>query len=106
MLIVSFKQLRFERKKILPHPPPSLTIIFLHQIDQPDGANTPCDQASSFCGLRDKKYPDKRAMGFPFDRPSATATSIEDFILPNMALVDFTIRLQNVTEPNPRNSQN
>ncbi|KPJ14807.1 Phenoloxidase subunit 2 [Papilio machaon] len=78
----------------------------LDKIEQPDGTEMTCKQASSFCGLRDKKYPDKRAMGFPFDRPSATATNIEDFILPNMALVDLTIRLQNVTEPNPRNPQN
>ncbi|XP_055859251.1 phenoloxidase 2-like [Episyrphus balteatus] len=27
-----------------------------------------CGDAQSFCGLRDKLYPDKRAMGFPFDR--------------------------------------
>ncbi|XP_013167402.1 PREDICTED: phenoloxidase subunit 2-like [Papilio xuthus] len=78
----------------------------LDKIEQADGTEMTCKQASSFCGLRDKKYPDKRAMGFPFDRPSSTATSIEDFVLPNMALVDLTIRLQNVTEPNPRNVQN
>nr|Q6UEH6.1 RecName: Full=Phenoloxidase subunit 2; AltName: Full=Prophenoloxidase subunit 2; Flags: Precursor [Galleria mellonella]AAQ75026.1 prophenoloxidase subunit 2 [Galleria mellonella] len=76
----------------------------LDRIDEP--GNSPeisCKEASSFCGLRDRKYPDKRAMGFPFDRPSRTATSIEDFILPNMALQDITIRLNNVVEANPRN---
>lgn len=56
-----------------------------------------------FCGLKNKKYPDRRPMGYPFDRPSATAASIEEFILPNMVLQDITIRLQNVTEPNPKN---
>ncbi|XP_072934538.1 phenoloxidase subunit 2-like [Epargyreus clarus] len=65
-----------------------------------------CIAASSFCGIRDKKYPDKRAMGFPFDRPSVSASKIEDFILPNMALTDITIKLQNVTEKNPRNIAN
>ncbi|XP_053617529.1 phenoloxidase subunit 2 [Plodia interpunctella] len=75
----------------------------LDKIEQPDGSEMSCKAASSFCGLRDKKYPDARAMGFPFDRPSRTVTNIEDFILPNMALTDITIRLNNVTEPNPRN---
>lgn len=64
-----------------------------------------CKEASSFCGLKDRLYPDKRAMGYPFDRPSDTAANIEDFILPNMALVEITIRLQNTTEANPRNPQ-
>ncbi|KAL4711933.1 hypothetical protein ACJJTC_006102 [Scirpophaga incertulas] len=72
-------------------------------IEQPDGGQMTCKEASSFCGLRDRKYPDRRAMGFPFDRPSRSVTNIEDFILPNMALQDISIRLQNVTEPNPRN---
>nr|BAM76812.1 prophenoloxidase 2 [Mythimna separata] len=75
----------------------------LDSVEQEDGSPMSCVQASSFCGLRDKKYPDRRAMGFPFDRPSSTATNIEDFILPNMGLQDITIRLLNQTEPNPRN---
>ncbi|KAF9795753.1 hypothetical protein SFRURICE_018881 [Spodoptera frugiperda] len=75
----------------------------LDSVDQPDGTQLSCVEASSFCGLKDKKYPDRRAMGFPFDRPSSIATNIEDFILPNMALQDITIRLSNVVEPNPRN---
>ncbi|XP_072934537.1 phenoloxidase subunit 2-like [Epargyreus clarus] len=73
------------------------------KIEQPDGSKSACVEASSFCGLRDKKYPDKRAMGFPFDRPSSTAEKIKDFILPNMALTDITVRLQDVVEKNPRN---
>lgn len=28
-----------------------------------------CKPALTFCGIRDSKYPDRRAMGFPFDRP-------------------------------------
>ncbi|XP_021182404.1 phenoloxidase 1 [Helicoverpa armigera] len=75
----------------------------LDSVEQPDGSQLSCVEASSFCGLKDRKYPDRRAMGFPFDRPSSTATNIEDFILPNMGLQDITIRLSNTTEPNPRN---
>jgi hypothetical protein len=26
------------------------------------------ERSSSYCGLKDQKYPDKKAMGFPFDR--------------------------------------
>lgn len=68
-----------------------------------DDSDVSCVEASSYCGLKDKLYPDKRNMGFPFDRPSRTASSIQDFILPNMSLTEVTIRLQNVTEQNPRN---
>lgn len=82
---------------------PNFHVICLFQVDQPDGTELSCTEASSYCGLRGKLYPDKRAMGFPFDRPSRSVTSVEDFVLPNMSLTDVTIRLQNVTEPNPRN---
>ncbi|CAK1541545.1 unnamed protein product [Leptosia nina] len=78
----------------------------LDAVIQEDGSEMSCKQASSFCGIRDRLYPDKRAMGYPFDRPSSTATSIQDFLLPNMALTDITIKLQNATEPNPRNPTN
>nr|WJJ70400.1 venom protein U-MPTX.15-34 [Megalopyge opercularis] len=79
----------------------------LDRIDQPNsgGEELGCVEASSFCGLKDRLYPDKRPMGYPFDRPSRTASSIEDFILPNMFLMDTTVRLQNVTELNPKNPQ-
>lgn len=73
------------------------------QVDQADGRELTCKEASSFCGLRDRLYPDRRSMGFPFDRPSTSANNINDFILSNMALQDVTIKLQNTTEPNPRN---
>ncbi|XP_026333174.1 phenoloxidase subunit 2-like [Hyposmocoma kahamanoa] len=73
------------------------------RVEQDDGRDQTCKEASSFCGLRDRLYPDKRAMGFPFDRPSTSANNINDFILSNMALQDVTIKLQNSTEPNPRN---
>lgn len=75
----------------------------MDRVNNPDGSQSNCVEASSFCGLRDRLYPDKRPMGYPFDRPSQTADNIQDFILPNMSLTDITIRLQNVTEQNPRN---
>lgn len=51
-----------------------------------------CDDASSYCGLRDSKYPDKRAMGFPFDRlPRAEAVTLKQFITPNMFVQDIKV---------------
>nr|CAO98768.1 putative prophenoloxidase [Artemia franciscana] len=42
--------------------------------------NKPCSRGTSYCGVLDDKYPDKRPMGFPFDRPIEDATTTyEDF---------------------------
>jgi tyrosinase len=48
----------------------------------------------SFCGTKDR-YPDRRAMGYPFDRPFAAGRSISQTILgqENMAARDIMIRL-------------
>lgn len=52
-----------------------------------------CDDASSYCGLRDSKYPDKQAMGFPFDRlPRTNVQTTQQFLTPNMKLQDMVIR--------------
>nr|ACM41728.1 pro-phenoloxidase 2 [Diabolocatantops pinguis] len=64
------------------------------EVDQAADAET-CDDASSYCGIRNKKYPDKRAMGFPFDRPPRQgANTLADFRrnLPNMSVIDVKIR--------------
>lgn len=54
--------------------------------------------AISYCGLRSKKYPDKKPMGFPFDRlPPATVRSVYDFCKPkNMAVIDVKIRHEKI----------
>ncbi|KAH9640838.1 hypothetical protein HF086_014424 [Spodoptera exigua] len=57
-----------------------------------------CNDAASYCGIRDRKYPDRRAMGFPFDRPS-TAQSLSDFLRPNMAVQNCSIRFSDTTIP-------
>ena len=47
----------------------------------------------SFCGKRDKAYPDRRPMGYPFDRRwpgDELAPTIRD--LPNMAACDLVLR--------------
>ncbi|XP_067634373.1 phenoloxidase 2 [Eurosta solidaginis] len=43
---------------------------------QTNNAPDVCGDAASFCGLKDKLYPDKRAMGFPFDRTLPADTLI------------------------------
>ncbi|PZC75388.1 hypothetical protein B5X24_HaOG206118 [Helicoverpa armigera] len=57
-----------------------------------------CNDAASYCGIRDRRYPDRRAMGFPFDRP-APAQALSDFLRPNMAVNDVTIRFSDTTRP-------
>ncbi|KAF4519140.1 hypothetical protein B566_EDAN007413 [Ephemera danica] len=65
-----------------------------------------CADAASFCGIRDQVYPDKRAMGFPFDRlPRAGVTTLQQFLTPNMGIVDVNIRFTNRVYPT-RNSDN
>ncbi|XP_016984437.1 phenoloxidase 3-like [Drosophila rhopaloa] len=60
------------------------------RVDQPrmDG----CSDAASYCGIRDRLYPDRKAMGYPFDRvPRATATTLNQFLTSNMQTVEITI---------------
>lgn len=56
-----------------------------------------CGDAHSFCGLKDKLYPDKRTMGYPFDR-SYQAQSLEEFVseFTNMKISPLTIKFNNV----------
>nr|WGN96288.1 setae polypeptide [Ochrogaster lunifer] len=58
-----------------------------------------CNDATSYCGIRDRRYPDRQAMGYPFDRPAPTATVLSDFLKPNMATRACTIRFQDVVRP-------
>ncbi|XP_050439526.1 phenoloxidase 1-like [Adelges cooleyi] len=55
-----------------------------------------CDDASSYCGLRDARYPDARSMGFPFDRtPRDGVALLQQFLTPNMVTQDVRIRFSN-----------
>ncbi|XP_050074045.1 phenoloxidase 8-like [Anopheles maculipalpis] len=57
--------------------------------------NAPCSDSHSFCGLRDKKYPDRRAMGYPFDRSTErTVTTLDDFVAPNANMKTATIQVK------------
>ncbi|XP_063368668.1 phenoloxidase subunit 1-like [Cydia amplana] len=61
-----------------------------------------CNDAASYCGIRDRKYPDKRAMGFPFDRPNP-ASSLSDFLQPNMAVQQCRIKFTDATRIRAQN---
>lgn len=51
-----------------------------------------CSNASAYCGIRDRLYPDKRNMGFPFDRiATKNNAGLNEFLLPNMNVVDCKI---------------
>lgn len=54
-----------------------------------------CNKAFSYCGVLRGKYPDKRSMGFPFDRPASIETlTMNDFLLANMKTQDVTIKFE------------
>lgn len=62
-----------------------------------------CTDASSFCGIRDSLYPDRRAMGFPFDRlPKKGVDNLEQFLTRNMFASDIIIRHENRTVLRPK----
>lgn len=65
-------------------------------LDATDG----CSDAASFCGLRDRLYPDRRSMGYPFDRRS-TVTTLANFIAKgsNMATAAIKITHSNTLVP-------
>ncbi|XP_071448896.1 phenoloxidase 1-like [Hetaerina americana] len=70
-------------------------------VQQPKGQSA-CPNAASFCGLRDQKYPDKRSMGYPFDRMPRTGVDIlSQFLTPNMMVTDVSIHHFDRTEPPP-----
>lgn len=59
-----------------------------------------CNDSHSYCGLRDQFYPDRRAMGFPFDRMVPKEINhMEDFArsFSNMKRTVVEIRFTNTT---------
>uniref|UniRef100_A0A6P7FUF2 Phenoloxidase 1-like n=1 Tax=Diabrotica virgifera virgifera TaxID=50390 RepID=A0A6P7FUF2_DIAVI len=64
------------------------------RIDQ-DVVGQPGD-AGSFCGIKDKLYPDRRSMGYPFDRqPRAGVDTLQQFLTPNMRVRNVIIQFNN-----------
>ncbi|GFV70497.1 hemocyanin A chain [Trichonephila clavipes] len=59
----------------------------------PSSGKNVCYDALSYCGVLGEKYPDKKAMGYPFDR-TITAQSHKEFLTPNMMISNITIRFR------------
>ncbi|XP_026730285.1 phenoloxidase subunit 1-like [Trichoplusia ni] len=57
-----------------------------------------CNDAASYCGIRDRKYPDRRAMGFPFDRAAPGTAALAHFLSHNMAVRELSIRFTDTTK--------
>ncbi|XP_046649864.1 phenoloxidase subunit 1-like [Daphnia pulicaria] len=54
-----------------------------------------CRNAASYCGILDDKYPDKRPMGFPFDRPpDKSITTLAKFVEKSPNITTTEIRIQ------------
>lgn len=61
-----------------------------------------CSTAASYCGVRDRLYPDRRSMGYPFDRLARRGVdNLMNFLTPNMATVDVDIRHEDRTVVRP-----
>lgn len=61
-----------------------------------------CDNAFSFCGVRSRRFPDRKAMGFPFDRlPRAGVALLSQFLTPNMRATNIQIRYVNTIQNGP-----
>lgn len=62
-----------------------------------------CRQAAAYCGIRDRLYPDRRPMGYPFDRlPRTGADTLQQFLTPNMRSQVVVINHQNTVLPRPQ----
>jgi tyrosinase len=59
-----------------------------------------CNDAAVYCGIRDRLYPDRKAMGYPFDRNSRQGVSnLSTFLTPNMKTQDVSIVFNERTIP-------
>ncbi|EDW92261.1 phenoloxidase 3 [Drosophila yakuba] len=65
-------------------------------------ADCACSIAASYCGLRDRLYPDRKSMGYPFDRSIRRGSEMLDrFLTPNMRAVEVIITHESRTEKLP-----
>ncbi|XP_076338209.1 hemocyanin B chain-like isoform X2 [Tachypleus tridentatus] len=63
---------------------------WLHDQVGDHGKTGMCTDAVSYCGAKDQLYPDRRPMGFPFDR-DIEEEHLKDWLLPNMKDVLITV---------------
>ncbi|XP_035911269.1 phenoloxidase 2-like [Anopheles stephensi] len=64
-------------------------------VNQEFDENVNCNDSHSFCGIRDQLYPDKRHMGYPFDRRIPTAVrTLADFTRPNSNMTNIEVQVR------------
>jgi len=71
-----------------------LFVMLTNAVDDLAGVERTCGLVS-FCGSKDKKYPDNQMMGYPFDRPFRNRTISQTIAEPSfahIAVLDFAIR--------------
>lgn len=58
-----------------------------------------CSESAVFCGLRDRRYPDARPMGFPFDRPfDFNFGIIEDVVQRHPNMFNRNVQIRHINE--------
>lgn len=58
-----------------------------------------CSESVIFCGLRDILYPDKRSMGFPFDRSfDSSVSTIEDLVNDRNNMFNRFVSIRHINE--------
>lgn len=63
-----------------------------------------CNKAHSLCGVFEGRYPDKRPIGFPFDRrPPPHVRTLRSFLRPNMLVQDVVVRFKDTVVLAARN---
>jgi len=76
-------------------------------VQPPQDESGICNDSAVFCGLKDKKYPDRRSMGFPFDRmPRDGVRTLQQFLTPNMKVQDVSIKFNDRTIRRPNKNNN
>lgn len=69
-----------------------MTDYLLKQAQPEQDLTGQCRTGVTFCGLKDLKYPDRKPMGFPFDRPMRSGVNmLPEFLTPNMKVQRLTI---------------
>lgn len=80
--------------------------LFYSKVEQspPNGV---CNDNYVLCGLRNRKYPDKRSMGYPFDRPASEDVMIfEDFTNGRDNMISKKITIRHLDENQAQSGDN
>lgn len=95
ILFVKYLQKTFDTYKYF-FSNTNFTFALILKIEQDLVGN--CNDAASYCGIKDRLYPDRRSMGYPFDRvPRDGVDTLQQFLTSNMRVQDVTIQFSGRT---------